>query len=686
MSQAGIPIVVLTKDEDNVEAINRLLREASHAAHCQWVAAVEGLADALDEQRTELMFFFPADYADAIANVVGVRNRIAPMVPLVVVQAVVDEQAIGQSMAHGARDVVSLAEPARFTAVAERELRSFRLERALNDTLNSAVEYKKQLKAFMAGATDAIAVVQEGILVDANAAWATAFGYPDSAGMEGNPLMDFFDGAGHNALKGALVASLQGRWEKELLRVTAIRADGSTAHLELNLDGTSFDGEPAVSLSMPPPQPPADEPARLVEAAAHRDPTTGFYHRRHFVEQLEQRLANRSRGGVRALAYLRPDKFGEIKDEVGPLGSEDLLVELAEILRALTQPSDLYGRFGGTVFTVFLERGNLRDVEAWADNVLAKTSSHIFEVADHSLSLTCSVGIAEATHDTDSIETLVTEAEKANKRGRQRGGNQVVLQETSDVDTRTQRYDEVWVRRIKAALMENRFRLIHLPVASLSGASGSYYDTLLRMLDESGNEILPTDFLPAAERSKLLKTIDRWVLSNSLKFAAQRPLDGLFVRLSKESVCDPDLAEWLGQQLADAGVRPGILVLQVSEEDATAYLKQTKALIGALQQQGIRFAIEHFGIGRDPAALLNHLPMDYLKIDGSLMQGLASNQALQETVKGFVNAARGKKIDTIAERVEDANTMAVLFQLGVAYMQGHYVHEPEVVLGDPTLA
>ena len=241
------------------------------------------------------------------------------------------------------------------------------------------------------------------------------------------------------------------------------------------------------------------------------------------------------------------------------------------------------------------------------------------------------------------------------------------------------------MQRIKNALMENRFRLIHLPVANLSGESGSYYDTLLRMVDEQGNELLPTDFLPAAERNNLLKTIDRWVLNASLGFARERELDGLFVRLSKESVRDEQLSAWLAQQLAAADISPDTLCVQVSEEDATQHLKQTKTLIGQLQKQGIRFAIQHFGIGRDPIQLLSHLPMDFLKIDGSLMQGLASNQGLQDKVKGYVNTARAKNITTIAERVEDANTMAVLFQLGVAYMQGQYVHEPEVVLGDATL-
>jgi EAL domain-containing protein (putative c-di-GMP-specific phosphodiesterase class I) len=118
------------------------------------------------------------------------------------------------------------------------------------------------------------------------------------------------------------------------------------------------------------------------------------------------------------------------------------------------------------------------------------------------------------------------------------------------------------------------------------------------------------------------------------------------------------------------------------EEDATQYLAQTKDLAERLKAKGHRFAIEHFGTGRDSARILQSMPMDYLKIDGSLMQSLATDTALQERVRGFVHTANNRAVPTIAERVEDANTMAVLFQLGVAYMQGHYVHEPEVVLGE----
>src|SRR5690606_36887318 len=132
------------------------------------------------------------------------------------------------------------------------------------------------------------------------------------------------------------------------------------------------------------------------------------------------------------------------------------------------------------------------------------------------------------------------------------------------------------------------------------------------------------------------------------------------------------------------GIGEGRICFQVAEEDVMQYLKQTRALSEQLRAAGFLFAVEHFGIGRDPLRVLSQTPMQYVKIDGSLMQGLATNPQQQEKVRNLIIAAEKRKVQTIAERVEDANTMAVLFQLGAAYMQGHYLHEAEVVLEEPS--
>jgi diguanylate cyclase (GGDEF)-like protein len=685
LAQASVPLVVLTAREDDVELVNRSLRDGGHPVRCHWVARIDSLADALEGHDAQLLCFFPDSLPAPIREIAKIRQQVSRMVPLVVVSKAAEETDIAEALLAGAQDLVSLAQTERLRSVAERELRAFRLERALNDMLQSASQYKQQLKSFMAGSVDAIAHVQEGIIVDVNQAWCDLFGKKQPAAAVGSTLMDSFDPSSQAAVKGALVACAKNKWSSEPLKVTALGDGGRSVSLNLLLEATTFDGEPAVKLSVLREATAPAEPEELVERAVNKDPTTGFYHRRRFLELLTDRLDNKSSSGVRALAYIRPDKFREIEEQVGPIWSEDLLAQLAEQLRLLAQPNDLCGRFGGQVFTLFLERGTLRDVEAWAQNVVKRIAERIFEVNHNTLSITCTVGLAEVGPGTDRMDPLIVAAKRTNQRGRDEGGNRSVLEETSDQSTRVQRFDQIWIAQIKSALMENRFRLAHLPIASLSGERKVMYDTVIRMIDAQGEEVAASDFMPAASRNRMLRAIDRWVIGASLAFCGGTPLDLLFIKLSSESLIDKTLLDWLSKAAESSGVRPTQLCFQVSEEDATQYLTQTKRLAEQLRACGHFFAIEHFGVGHDSARVLASTPMHFLKIDGSLMQSLGTDQGLQERVRTFISQAAKRNIATIAERVEDANTMAVLFQLGAEYMQGHYLHEPEVVLSDPIL-
>jgi EAL domain-containing protein (putative c-di-GMP-specific phosphodiesterase class I) len=200
------------------------------------------------------------------------------------------------------------------------------------------------------------------------------------------------------------------------------------------------------------------------------------------------------------------------------------------------------------------------------------------------------------------------------------------------------------------------------------------------MIDEQGDEVSASEFMEVARRNKMMRPLDRWVIGASLDFAASQHFDLVFIKLSGETVGDASSIDWIKSQTESKKVPPSRLCFQISESDATQHLKQTLKIVGELRSAGFKFAIEHFGIGRDPIRLLNQMPMDYVKIDGSLMEGIGGDNFRQEKIRGFVNTALKRKVATIAERVEDANTMAVLFQLGIGYMQGHYLHEPDVVL------
>ena len=676
---SAVPIVVMSAAREPVEAVNACLRRAGQPAYCTWIPALPDLADGLAQINPELLIVVPTE-PNEIIEVAKVRDQAAPELPIIALAEDLDDERIAVLMRNGARDAVSLSGAARFEAVMLRELRAFRLERALSNTLQSARDYRRQLETVLERSNDAIAHIQEGIIVDANDSWLELFGRLDRDRVVAHPLMDLFEAASHAALKGALTACAQGRWRDHILTADAVTGDATILPLDLMLSTGQHEGEPSVRLIVPARKRDENQLARDLADAVRRDVATGFLLRKPLLETLHERISTAVSGGVRYIAQIRIDRFATIEKDVGVTASEQVLLEFAELLRAHVGNKDVPGRFGGVGFIVLLERGNDRDVEAWAEQFVAQTGKHLFHVGAKSLSVTCTIGLGRVPHADPVLDSAIDDALEACRRGRQRGGAQILVLDRADADTRVQGYDQIWVKHIKAALQENRFRLVQQPIAALGGDDMQMYDVLVRMINHQGKEILPSEFMPAAERNGMLVAIDRWVIGAALAFAANTQPGCLFVRLARDSVLDTSLPDWIQGQIKAARTQPMRLCFQITEEIAGTYQREVLQLTKKLKQHGLRIALERFGSGRDPGGLLNALPLDFIKIDGAIVQSLSDSTELQQKVRGLTEAAQRRKIETIAERVEDANTMAVLFQLGVQYIQGNFIHEPEEVV------
>jgi EAL domain-containing protein (putative c-di-GMP-specific phosphodiesterase class I)/PleD family two-component response regulator len=680
VEQSAVPMIVLTRHQDNVEAINSTLRNAGHAVRCNWIRELNDLGDALTQINAHMLIAFVGPDPADTTKVMTVCKRFDANLPVLIAREQADEEIIASAMQQGARDVVTLKHPQRLKAVVVRELEAHRAERALKSTVSSAREYRDQLKSFMAGSADALAQVQEGIVVECNPAWLELFGHPDADAIVGTPLMDAFDADAHAALKGGLVACLQGKWSDHTLRANAIFADGSSAPIEMVLSRTEYDGEPAVRLCIASSKKrDGDNLDEQLTAALERDATTGTLQRRFFVEQLKQSLSQPIKAGVRQLVCVAPDKLDSVFEQIGPLMAEEFVGQFAGLVNETLQQNDLRGRFGDGAIVVLMERGTPRDIETWANNLIRKIAGQMFRLGDKQISTSISVGIGLIDPRNPEVGVSLNDCLFARRNAEAGGGGRVQVIDHQAEDTKQQAADEIWVRYIKSALMENRFRLMQQPIASLMGEDRGMFDVLVRMIDEAGQEVLPSEFMAAAERNDLMKNIDRWVIGASMAFCASRPVKQLFVRLSKDSVRDKSLIQWLSNQLKATRIDANRIAFQVSEQVATEYLADATELASGMRKAGFQVALEHFGSGRDPRRLLAHLPVDFIKIDGTLMQGLAVDQALQARVRELVEQAKGRKVSTIAERVEDANTMAVLWQLGVEFIQGYFVNEPEQV-------
>ena len=679
---AGVSIVVVTQKDDFVEAINTALRDAGHAAHCVKVEKLARLEAEISQKDIELVAAFDSGEPANLKPIIEICAASGREVPVLLVSDEVNEDAIAAAMAIGARDVVSLGNIQRLQAVATRELRSWRLEKALQSVMNSANQYKLELNSLKQVSVEAIADIQEGIIVNANPAWLEMFGQDTDSDLTGHPIMDLCATTDRPTLKGALVACQRGKWKDSKLSITGLKQDSSEFPVAFSMEVVEHDDEPAVRMLVAADRQEKKTPVSLVEQAIQRDQLTGLFNRSHFLNLAEQRLNNAPSGGVRAIAFIRPDRFSKAREDIGLAGTESAISHLAQMLREYMQPTDIYARFGGTMFAAVLERGNMADAEAWAEQLLQNVAEAVFEHDEKSTAITCSIGLCETDSAEYGMNELLNEAERACHTARKQGGNRIALSATSGAAKKIRQDDTIWVPKIRGALMENRFRLEHQPIASLNCEIDGAYDTLVRMLDEEGNTILPSEFMSVAERTGLTKNVDRWVIGASMSFCATNNAKLVFVRLSRDSLLDKTLLEWLEAQTHEMGITPGKICFEVSEENAVQHLRQTQELAKSLQEKGFGFALEHFGRGEHSARVFAKIPMKFAKIDGSLMQGLHKNANLQNEVKELARLAKDHDILTIAERVQDANTMAVLWQLGISYIQGNYVQNSEIVIED----
>jgi len=369
----SISIAVLTENQDDVEIINSTLRDAGHATHCHWISTPNKLADTLAAENVELLILNCDSYKDSIQQVIKQKDRYKPEVPVIATQETADEANIQKAMQAGACDLVSISRKTRLQSVVTRELRALRVERALNSTIHSATEYKRQLKDHMDSSSSSIALVQEGIFTDVNDAWMAQFKCTDRDELLGLPIMDTFDPESQAALKGALIATIEGKWlagEKLIVKSHIDTGDNDEVHLEFRK--FEFDDGPCVQIRIAPQLRVAEEPTKLV----HKAP----------------RLKRKPAQGTHCLVYIKPDNFGAVIDKVGILRSEEILAQLAEEITKRLHPRDVAGRFEGTSIMVLLERGSARDAQTWGKQICAHIAKYTFDVGEISTHMTCTVG------------------------------------------------------------------------------------------------------------------------------------------------------------------------------------------------------------------------------------------------------------------------------------------------------
>ncbi len=419
---------------------------------------------------------------------------------------------------------------------------------------------------------------------------------------------------------------------------------------------------------------PARRMAAQLRHQARHDHLTGLVNRVEFDRRLHAAL--RSAGARRmphALLYLDLDQFKIVNDTCGHTAGDELLRQLSAVLRTVLGPRDVLARLGGDEFGVLLEDSAPATSRATADALRRAAADLRFGWQGTRFPVTVSIGQVDFDDASMTPIELLGAADAACYVAKEQGRNRIHAYRPDD-DAIARRHGEMeWIGRLNRALEDDRLQLHAQPIHSLHDGRVLHSEVLLRLRDVDGRCVMPMAFIPAAERYGLMPTLDRWVIRSVLARLADpaEAADRVYaINLSGASLGDETLAAYVRGAFADAGVDPARICFEVTETAAVANLAKASALMAELRSLGCAFALDDFGSGMSSFAYLKHLPLDYLKIDGSFVRDLLVDPIDQAMVEAINHIGHVLGLKTIAEFAEDAHILARLREIGVDYAQG----------------
>jgi diguanylate cyclase (GGDEF)-like protein/PAS domain S-box-containing protein len=423
---------------------------------------------------------------------------------------------------------------------------------------------------------------------------------------------------------------------------------------------------------------------KLAYQASH-DALTGLFNRNYLHQELERMVARVARGNeYGVLMFVDLDQLKFINDTIGHGAGDRLLVEAGRLLKNHTRESDLLARYGGDEFTVLLYNVDAEGARKVAENMRARFGEFKFLEGGNAYSLTCSIGLALIDEGVKSADECLAQAERACKNAKTLGRNQVVFYDAG-VTKRPALQDATWLDRIKGLIEKEHYQLVYQPIASVTTGSIYDYEVLVRMVESEGHLLNPGAFLPTAERLGLSQSLDRSVVLKSIQELALLREAGqsvrFFINLTPAAMRDDTLLTRIRDTLVETKLDASVLTFEINETAAVADLVAAADFIRVIKEMGGRVVLEHFGLGFSSFTYLKHLPVDALKIDGSYIQGLTQSVVNQVVVRSINQVAHALGKVTIAPHVENKETLMLLRDLGVDYVQGYYLGRPERAIG-----
>jgi len=429
--------------------------------------------------------------------------------------------------------------------------------------------------------------------------------------------------------------------------------------------------------------------AKLAYHASH-DPLTNLLNRLEFENRLRLALQTAStQGRQHVVMFMDLDQFKIVNDTCGHAAGDRLLRQVSTLLKQQVREGDSLARLGGDEFGVLLENCPMQDAIRIADELRQCIADFRFVNDDRSFSIGASIGVVQVADGMLNLTEVLSAADAACYMAKEKGRNRVQYFRPHDSEVSVRRGEMEWASRLQRALQAGQFVLYAQPIISVSGEfpRENHYELLVRMVDDHGRIILPMAFIPAAERYSLMAAIDQWVIQRALATIKSLGANcGTYaINVSGTSIADERFLEFVREQFRHHLMPPRSICFEITETAAIANFDKAARFLGEMKSLGCLFSLDDFGAGMSSFGYLKHLPVDFIKIDGSFVKNVAYDQVDRATVQAIndVGHVMGKK--TIGEFVDGELGLAALREIGVDFAQGDWIAPPAPFVGQPVV-
>lgn len=411
---------------------------------------------------------------------------------------------------------------------------------------------------------------------------------------------------------------------------------------------------------------------------ANHDDLTGLHNRRSFESHLQQTIANAERSeNTYGLLYLDLDRFKIVNDTCGHHAGDLLLIQLTELMQERLRKGDLFARVGGDEFAIIAQGQSLDDISSLAEELRVIVHDFTFHYKAHSFKVSLSIGVAPIDKHVQSLEQVLADVDSACYVAKKSGRNRIHITQDDDAEVVQYRSNLAGIQSIRNALSDNRLALFYQPIFEIKDSSIeiAHCEILLRIRSENGEMYSPTRLIPIAEKYNVMTEIDQWVFTQLTQWLVDNKsannIPTLLVNLSGQSLANDEFTDFIVQRLQSGDVDPSKIAFEISEGAAVKHFQKFSRFIEKIRPLGSKLALDDFGSGFSSFNYLRLLNFDYLKIDGSMVRNIASDEVDRQMISAINQIGQTVGARTIAGFVEDDEALECLRELNVNYAQGY---------------